>query len=439
MGFRKKSGRINRDKNRGCGGHGDCAGCSLYKLSPFSNTTAGEMPPSPMPSGGGVRGERESGVLRVMLDEGVPLDIDLSSCRYVGEMRTAVAALMNEYRVCVRLIAPGEAHCLEDNVTLASLSKDSVNLVLKRKQPGIYVMNRLQSCIIMWELRPYLGTVVAGCDGAWASPRSMSGSMCVDEAGSFYVSESGKHCVSRWDGSAEHTVVAGNSRGSALSQLDTPAGIFVNVEGDLYIADIQNDRVTCWRLGDIVGELVVGGHGRGAGLQQLSGPQGVWLNSDGAVYVADTGNNRIMCKPAGTSDAEMVVRGNIIHNGDGGALCGPTAVLVGSDDLIYVLDCRCHRVSRWQPGVEIGELVAGSFVAPRQDSRLSMNADATGHVRVTDLCKFCVNDNRPCAWHRGLTTISGTAAIAMHLVYDEGLRTVDAATHRIIDAAGAED
>eukprot|EP00445_Apocalathium_hangoei_P090995 CAMPEP_0204240694 /NCGR_PEP_ID=MMETSP0361-20130328/95012_1 /ASSEMBLY_ACC=CAM_ASM_000343 /TAXON_ID=268821 /ORGANISM="Scrippsiella Hangoei, Strain SHTV-5" /LENGTH=388 /DNA_ID=CAMNT_0051213497 /DNA_START=74 /DNA_END=1240 /DNA_ORIENTATION=+ len=386
--------------------------------------------PSPMPSGGSPRGETESGELKVLVDEEVPLDIDLSECRHVADMRTAIAVAMNVHRVCLRLTAPGHRRCLEDDVPVTCLSKTSV--VLLRPKPGIYVMDRLHSCIILWEIRPYLGKVVAGCDGAWNRPKSMF----VDEAGSFYVSESGRHCVSRWDSLTEHTVVAGNSQGSALCQLDAPAGIFVTTDGDLYIAEIQNDRVTCWRRNNDMGELVVGGHGRGAGVQQLSGPQGVWLNSDGAVYVADTGNDRIMCKPAGTSDAEMVVRGHIIHNGEGGVLHAPTAVLVGSDDLIYVLDCRCHRVSRWQPGVEIGELVAGSFVAPqRQDSQLSMSADEFGHVRVTDLCKFCVDDKRPGAWHRGMT-ISGTIAIAMHVVYGGVFHSADAGIHHIIDAEG---
>jgi len=338
------------------------------------------------------------------------------------------------HRVCVRLTALAHQHCLEDDVPVASLSKTSINVVLKRAQPGLYVMDCVNSCIIRWQLRPYLGTVVAGCDGAWASPRGMF----VDGAGAFYVSES--HRVSRWDGSSEHTVVAGSSQsGSALRQLDTPAGIFVTVDGDLYIAEIQNDRVTCWRPNDIVGELVMGGNGRGVGLQQLSSPQGVWLDSHGTVYVADTGNNRIMCKPAGTSDAEMVVRGNIIHNGEGGFLRGPTAVLVGSDDFIYVLDSRCNRVSRWQPGVEIGELVVGSFAAPRhRNARLSMNADAFGHVHVTDLSKFCVDHKRPCAWQRGMT-VSGSSAIAMHVVYDGADPSVDATTQGIIDAAGVGD
>jgi len=393
-----------------------------------------------MPSSKRSRIKTESGVLTVMLGEGVPLDIDLSACRHIGNIRTEIAALMNVHRVCVRLTALGHQRCLDDDVMVSSLSNKSLHLVLKRPQPGVYVMDCFNSCIFNWQLRPYLGTVVAGCDGAWASPRSMSGSMCVDEAGSFYVSESGKHCVSRWDSSTEHTVVAGSSQGgSALRQLDTPAGIFVTTDGDLYIAEIQNDRVTCWRRNSIVGELVVGGHGRGAGLQQLSSPQGVWLDSHGTVYVADTGNNRIMCKPAGSCDAEIVVRGNIVHDGEGGTLRGPTAVLVGSNDLIYVLDSRCHRVSSWQRGVEIGELVVGSFAAQyHHNSRLSMHADASGHVLVTDLSKFCLNHNLPCAWHRGMV-ISGSSAIAMHVVYDAVHQSSDVATKRILDAVGLVD
>mmetsp|Transcript_9838 Transcript_9838/g.26120 ORF Transcript_9838/g.26120 Transcript_9838/m.26120 type:complete len:139 (+) Transcript_9838:41-457(+) len=137
--------------------------------------------PSSMPSSESSDDETERGMLRVMLDRGVPLDIDLSECRYVADMRTAIAAVMNVHRVCVRLTPPGRQRCLGDDVPATSLFKRSVNVVLGRPQPGVYVMDSLHSCIIMWELRPYLGTVVAGCDGVWKRPKSMF----VDEAGAF--------------------------------------------------------------------------------------------------------------------------------------------------------------------------------------------------------------------------------------------------------------
>mmetsp|Transcript_78788 Transcript_78788/g.255577 ORF Transcript_78788/g.255577 Transcript_78788/m.255577 type:complete len:81 (+) Transcript_78788:46-288(+) len=68
--------------------------------------------PSPMSSSESSDDETERGKLRVMLDRGVPLDIDLSECRYVADMRTAIAAVMNVHRVCVRLTAPGRRRWL---------------------------------------------------------------------------------------------------------------------------------------------------------------------------------------------------------------------------------------------------------------------------------------------------------------------------------------
>eukprot|EP00446_Apocalathium_sp_SHHI-4_P016491 CAMPEP_0177203948 /NCGR_PEP_ID=MMETSP0367-20130122/28085_1 /TAXON_ID=447022 ORGANISM="Scrippsiella hangoei-like, Strain SHHI-4" /NCGR_SAMPLE_ID=MMETSP0367 /ASSEMBLY_ACC=CAM_ASM_000362 /LENGTH=499 /DNA_ID=CAMNT_0018652609 /DNA_START=55 /DNA_END=1557 /DNA_ORIENTATION=- len=397
-------------------GRGDRAGRGLDKPALISPTTKAHLFEEAMPSviplfGSGATGTEDDAVT-FELDRGVDLEVDLVACRYVGDARAAVARVLNVHKVCVRLAdmdKRGEPGCLEDSMPVSILGRKTVQIVLLKAPPGLYVMDSLNSCIITWELRPYLGSVVAGGMDRWENPRSMF----VDESGSFYVSESGKHRVTRWDPDAECTTVAGSdSSGSSLDQLDTPCGIFVNGEGDLYVAEVQNDRVTRWRLHAALGEVVLGGFGRGDGLHQLSSPQGVWLDSSGTV---------------------------LLRTQVGSTLSAPTAVLVGSDGMIYVVDCRCRRVSRWQPGSQIGELVAGSWAKNRRrETRLAMHVDPAGVVHITDLNKLSRDASMSTAWCRG-EILHGVDAAAAHPVYEVALDAALSKVHHIVGTVGVLD
>lgn len=59
------------------------------------------------------------------------------------------------------------------------------------------------------------------------------------------------------------TVAGGNGRGSAANQLSSPRGIFVDSQGNLFIADEVNSRIQKWALGATLGITVAGGNGYG--------------------------------------------------------------------------------------------------------------------------------------------------------------------------------
>jgi DNA-binding beta-propeller fold protein YncE len=78
------------------------------------------------------------------------------------------------------------------------------------------------------------------------------------------------------------------SAGSGPGQFGRPHGICCNPQGDVYVADTDNDRVV--RLKYEKGEL------RWVGVADsgLSSPRDVALDSRGRVFVADSGNDRIV-------------------------------------------------------------------------------------------------------------------------------------------------
>ena len=140
--------------------------------------------------------------------------------------------------------------------------------------------------------------------------------LTMDEKGSLYVVDYGKHAVRRYSmGDTEGTVVAGgNGQGSGLDQLSNPYYVFVDRDHSVYVTDSGNHRVMKWKEGAKEGIVVAGGQGQGSSLSQLSTPQGVVVDQLGTVYVADQGNHRIMRWPKGATQGSVIAGGN----GEGG-------------------------------------------------------------------------------------------------------------------------
>ena len=96
------------------------------------------------------------------------------------------------------------------------------------------------------------------------------------------------------DGDRNATIlVAGTgSPGSAVNELRSPYGIFVDTDFNLYVADSDNHRILLFQYEQKTG-VVVAGNGFPGGLS-LSLPTDVILDRDKVLYIADNENNRII-------------------------------------------------------------------------------------------------------------------------------------------------
>ncbi|CAM4838815.1 unnamed protein product [Rotaria magnacalcarata] len=99
----------------------------------------------------------------------------------------------------------------------------------------------------------------------------------------------------KWaEGAKEGIVVAGGHwKGSALTQLSYPQGLFVDAVGTLYVTDASNHCVLRWTQGAKQGTVIVGGNGYGARENQFNNPGGLSFDRHGNLYVVDEYNHRV--------------------------------------------------------------------------------------------------------------------------------------------------
>jgi hypothetical protein len=221
----------------------------------------------------------------------------------------------------------------------------------------------------------YTGDGGAASSATLASPSAVT----FDASGNLYLADSQNHVVREISMSGQISTIAGNGiegyggDGSAATAalLDTPTGVAVDSAGNVYIADSHNHRirkVSGGTMTTIAGTGAPGysGDGGAAAAAQLSLPTAVAVDSNGNLYIADTNNQRIR-KITGTAITTMAGNGEELYAGDGAAaitavLDGPTGVAVDAIGNVYIADRHNHRVRMVTPAGTIST-IAGSGTA----------------------------------------------------------------------------
>lgn len=89
------------------------------------------------------------------------------------------------------------------------------------------------------------------------------------------------------------TVAGTGQTGSAPNELNSPQGIFVDTNLDLYVADSGNDRIQLFPFGVQNGKTVAGQSSTDITIE-LSSPCAIILDADKYLFIADFANDRIV-------------------------------------------------------------------------------------------------------------------------------------------------
>jgi uncharacterized protein (TIGR03437 family) len=191
--------------------------------------------------------------------------------------------------------------------------------------------------------------------------------------GTLYVADAGNNRILRFprpvnqSGRITPDAVIGqvdfNSSASAAvssSSLNTPGGLAIGPNGDLFVADTGNNRVLEYTAGAGNGASAIRVYGQPSvttsvkptqvSPQTLTSPQGVAVDQASDLYVADAGANRVVifpntqnAPPAGMAATFVIGQGNFGASGAAG-FRSPSDVALDSNGNIYVADSANNRV-----------------------------------------------------------------------------------------------
>ena len=209
--------------------------------------------------------------------------------------------------------------------------------------------------------------------------------LTIDASGNLLIDDTGNQRVRKLDvATGTITTVAGNGTtgfagdgGPATSaEFARPFGVAVDAAGNLFIADIDNDRVrrvdaATGVISTEAGNGAVGfsGDGGPATDAQFFGPAGVAADSAGNLFIAETGNSRIRRVDAATGVVTTIAGTGVAgYAGDGGPagnaqLNVPTAVVTDSAGDVYVADSVSNVVRRIDAATGVITTVAGNGTA----------------------------------------------------------------------------
>jgi sugar lactone lactonase YvrE len=198
---------------------------------------------------------------------------------------------------------------------------------------------------------------------------------------SIYIADFSNHRVRKVDSAGFITTVAGNGLAgfsgdggpATAASLADPFAVAVDVSGNLFIADRDNQRI---RKVDIDGVITTvagngmagfSGDGGSATAASLYFPFGVAVDDAGNLYIADRNNQRIRrVDPAGVITT-VAGNGTAGFSGDGGpafiaALSFPSGVAVDNAGNLYIADQNNQRIRRVDPAGVITTVAGnGSF------------------------------------------------------------------------------
>lgn len=202
-------------------------------------------------------------------------------------------------------------------------------------------------------------------------------SIVTGPAGDFYFFSDS--CIFKLDAKGILTRVAGTGRpgysgdgGPALdAQLGTYGGVAADVAGNVYFADGDNRRVRMIAMNGVITTVAGSGTPRGLGdggpatAAQLSGPEGVAADGAGNLYIADMQANRVRKVTAATGTITTVAgNGSQGYSGDGGpaanaSLFGPAGVAVDGAGNVFIAESYDFLIRKVTAATGVITTVAG--------------------------------------------------------------------------------
>jgi uncharacterized protein (TIGR03437 family) len=204
-----------------------------------------------------------------------------------------------------------------------------------------------------------------------------------DRQGNLYISDTNNNRIRKITSAGIIVTVAGtgvaafsgDGGAAANAAIHYPAGLATDTLGNLYFADLLNQRIREITPQGVISTVAgngTAGYGGDGGLATnaaLQNPEGVSVDQAGNLYIADNYNNRIRKVSASTGIITTVVGTGVGgYNGDGisatlANIYGPPRVTVVPNGDLYIADSGNQRVRRVDAQTQLISTIAGDGYA----------------------------------------------------------------------------
>jgi uncharacterized protein (TIGR03437 family) len=291
------------------------------------------------------------------------------------------------------------------------------------------------------------GEVGSGGDGGQAKDATFNSptGMAIDAAGNVFISDSNTHRVRKVAPDGVITTVAGTGVGfggyngdgglAKDAELAGPQGLTVDKDGNIYIADRNNNRIRKITVADgkistVAGTGLFGFSGDGglATEADLAFPTGVAVDAAGNIYIADQGNNRIRKVNASDKKISTIAGTGITgFSGDGGqaanariSLSFPAFMTVDAAGDLFFADRSNHRIRKITTNTGIITTVVGSGTpgfngdgtapgATNLSFPVAVAVDGSGNLFISDSSVNRVRRTRSADGLRTIATVSAAS------------------------------
>ncbi|MDX2043330.1 MAG: BACON domain-containing carbohydrate-binding protein [Acidobacteriota bacterium] len=284
------------------------------------------------------------------------------------------------------------------------------------------------------------GSFGATPDGGQAAAAAISRpwQIALDGAGNLFFTDTNNNTVRKIAPNGVISTVAGIAGSAGFSgdgelataaRLNQPAGVAVDGSGNVYISDVNNNRIRKITAADGKISTIAGtgqpgfsGDNGPATAAAINFPYGLTVDKDGNVFFADFSNHRIRKITAATGVISTVAgTGSASFNGDDklateATVNAPINVTLDNNGNLVIADSNNHRIRRINSADGKISTIAGSGTqgfagdgGPATDARVSIPAgvvfDSTGNLYFADRGNSRVR--KVAAGTNVITTIAG--------------------------------
>ncbi len=222
------------------------------------------------------------------------------------------------------------------------------------------------------------GVTVAGGNGIGANANQFNKPtrFYLDTAGNLYIPDMDNNRIQKWvpGASTGITVAGGNGRGSAANQLDRPTSVFFDSKGIMYITDQNNNRIQMWSPGATSGVT----------LQQFfSTPTDIFIDANDNLYISEQNASRVIKTTTALTTITVVAGGNN-YGSAANQLSSPTGIFIDAAGNVYVCDTDNNRVQKWAPNATAGITIGANTGSDLFRNPISVFVDEYGGIYVAD-------------------------------------------------------